>query len=162
MINYQELLNESLIEFLRKVLIKVQQEGLSGAHHFYISFSTKDSNVKLSDKMLLRYPNEITIILQNQFEVLSVTLHGFSVKLSFDGVPEIVEIPFRCITSFSDPSVNFSLQLKNQPKSMMQSDVKITKDKALDTKDKDTKTTESKTTSNVIVLDLFRKSKKPK
>ncbi|RYE05717.1 MAG: hypothetical protein EOP33_00380 [Rickettsiaceae bacterium] len=156
MINYQELLSEPIIDFLRKLLIKVQQDGLSDNNHFYISFTTKDTDVKLSDKMLVRYPKEITIILQNQFEILSVTLHGFSVKLSFDGIPEIVEIPFRCVNSFSDPGANINLQFRNQLKPIIQIETKTTKNKVLFNK-----TQHVEEGSNIIMLDSFRKNKKP-
>ena len=54
----------------------------------------------------------MTIVLQHQFEGLTVDELGFSVVLRFNGKPQKLSIPFDTVTSFSDPSVNFGLQLK--------------------------------------------------
>jgi uncharacterized protein len=150
--NYQQLLDESMMEFVKKVLTKVQQEGLHGEHHFYISFITDYPLVQLSDKIRQRYPKEITIVLQNQFEDLVVKSDGFSVKLRFDGISEVVRVPFRAISNFSDPSVNFSVQFKHQ--SFLEPQKKI-----LETQSK----TESKVhlADNVISLERFRNKHKP-
>lgn len=156
--DYQKLLNESLIEFVKKVLFKVQLEGLSGGHHFYLSFITSDPEVQLSSCIRNQYPDEITIVLQNQFENLTVNSDSFSVRLAFNNIFEVIVVPFRCLTSFADPSVNFNLQFKHKPFS---SDATILS--ALGKKDKTNdaekpKTSKSKkTTNNVIILDKFRK-----
>ena len=57
--------------------------------------------------------NEIKIILQHQFWDLNIDDHKFSVVLSFNGKKKNISVPFNSITSFSDPSVGFSLQFKN-------------------------------------------------
>lgn len=59
-----------------------------------------------------QHPDEMTIVLQHQFEELNVDEEGFSVVLRFNGKPEKLVIPFDTVTSFADPSVNFGLQLK--------------------------------------------------
>ncbi len=56
--------------------------------------------------------NEIKIILQHQFWDLIIDDHKFSVVLSFSGKKKNISVPFNSITSFSDPSVGFSLQFK--------------------------------------------------
>jgi hypothetical protein len=108
-INYPALLEEATLELVKKVLIRIENEGLSGEHHFYISFETDHPGVILSDRMK-KYPEEITIVLQNQFEDLVTRQEFFSVKLSFNGIKEVIRVPFDSLTNFVDPSEKFSLQ----------------------------------------------------
>lgn len=111
-INYTDLADEVMREVVAKVLRIVETEGLIYDHYFYISFSTTMQGVQLSDRLKERYPKEITIVLQHQFENLFVENDRFSVNLRFDGVKETVIVPFKALTSFADPSVKFALQFK--------------------------------------------------
>jgi len=95
---------------IRKVLAEVAKTGLPGEHHFFISFLTKAPGVRLSQRLLEQYPNDMTIVLQNQFWDLKVGEAGFEVGLSFDDKPETLVIPFSAIKGFFDPSVQFGLQ----------------------------------------------------
>jgi hypothetical protein len=52
----------------------------------------------------------MTIVLQHQFWDLTVTGDRLEVGLSFSGIPERLIVPFRAITGFADPSVQFVLQ----------------------------------------------------
>jgi len=54
----------------------------------------------------------MTIVLQHQYENLSVEEDRFFVTLRFNGQAVNLDIPFEEITGFTDPSVNFGLQLK--------------------------------------------------
>ena len=157
--DYQKLLNESLIEFVKKVLSIVQLEGLVGDHHFYLSFITNDPEVRLSERVKSNYPDEITIVLQNQFEKLIVNPDSFSVKLAFNNIPEVIVVPFRCLTSFADPSVNFNLQFRHKA---LTSDTIILrnlnkKEKKQDSNKKPELDKPTRITNNVIILDKFRK-----
>ena len=55
---------------------------------------------------------EIKIIIQHQFWDLKTSEDHFEVTLSFSGEKKNISVPFRAITSFTDPSVGFSLQFK--------------------------------------------------
>ncbi len=114
MIRYDLLVQEALCGVVSKVLADVARHGLPGDHHFYITFRTHAPGVRLSSRMRELYPEEMTIILQHQFEDLRVTEHGFEVGLSFKGVPELLLIPFDAMTGFFDPSVQFSLKFEPQ------------------------------------------------
>jgi hypothetical protein len=94
------------------VLTDTAKKGLTGDHHFYISFNTQADGVRLSQRILAQYPEEMTIILQHQFWDLSVTDDSFEVGLSFGGVPEKLTVPFESINGFFDPSVQFGLQFE--------------------------------------------------
>ncbi len=83
---------------------------LPGEHHFTISFRTDAPGVRLSRRLAEQWPNELTIILQHQFSDLAVDEVGFSVRLSFRGVPETIYIPFEAVTVFSDPAAPFGVK----------------------------------------------------
>jgi len=110
LIRYDILAQEALRGVVRKVLSEVARTGLPGEHHFFISFVTKAPGVRISQRLLEKYEQEMTIVLQNQFWDLKVTETGFEVGLSFDGQREILGIPFAAIKGFFDPSVQFGLQ----------------------------------------------------
>ena len=107
---YDILAQEALRGVVRKVLSEVAKTGLPGEHHFFISFVTRAPGVRLSEKLLGQYDKEMTIVIQNQYWDLKVTETGFEVGLSFDGIPELLVIPFAAVKGFFDPSVQFGLQ----------------------------------------------------
>ena len=57
----------------------------------------------------------MTIVLQNQFWDLAPAEDGFSVTLQFGGQPKALSIPYRAITRFYDPSVQYLLQFAVEP-----------------------------------------------
>lgn len=111
-INYTQLINEAMQLVVKKTLGLIAKNGIVGEHHFYISFLTHAPGVALSNKLKQKYPDEMTIVLQYQFEDLRIFDEYFSVKLSFDGIKETIVIPFNALTAFADPSVKFGLQFK--------------------------------------------------
>ena len=111
-IDYDQIVEDTLRLVVKKSLQLVNEKGLPGDHHFYISFNSKFKGVKVPSELKTSGDNEIKIILQHQFWDLTIDDHKFSVILSFNGKKKSVSIPFNSITSFSDPSVGFSLQFK--------------------------------------------------
>jgi hypothetical protein len=111
-IRYDLLTQKALRGVVRTVLTDAAKKGLTGDHHFYISFNTQADGVRLSQRILAQYPEEMTIILQHQFWDLSVSDDAFEVGLSFGGVPEKLTVPFEAINGFFDPSVQFGLQFE--------------------------------------------------
>lgn len=167
-IDYGKLVDEAMHIIVYKVLKLVEEKGLPGNHHFFISFITKHSGVKLSQTLTSKYPREMTIVLQYQFQDLKVDTKGFEVTLSFGGVREKIYIPYTAVTTFADPSVQFGLQFREVEYNysdeidieLNESDIK-----------KDNKTEQSakkpskgkkgkgESTTNVVSLDKFRKKK---
>jgi uncharacterized protein len=111
-IRYDLLTQQALRGVVRQVLAETAKKGLTGDHHFYISFDTKADGVRLSERLRAQYPEQMTIILQHQFWDLAVSDTGFEVGLSFGGIPEKLAIPFAAIKGFFDPSVQFGLQFE--------------------------------------------------
>jgi hypothetical protein len=107
--HYDKMVERALRGVIRDALIRAAQEGLKSAHHFYIGFATKAPGVAIPARLVERYPDEMTIVLQHQFWDLDVGDEQFSVLLSFDKQAERLTIPFAAIRSFADPSVEFAL-----------------------------------------------------
>ena len=112
-IDYEALAQDALRGVVRTVLVQAAKTGLPGEHHFYISFDTAASGVVLSKRLKDKYPSEMTIVLQHRFWDLSVSDSGFEVKLTFDGIPERLVVPFAAIRVFFDPSVRYGMQFED-------------------------------------------------
>ncbi|MEM8685720.1 MAG: ClpXP protease specificity-enhancing factor SspB [Pseudomonadota bacterium] len=109
---YDLLAQQALRGVVRAALERVRVDGLPGEHHFYIAFDTTHPGSKLSDRLRRKYPEEMTVVLQHQFWGLEVRDDGFNVELSFDNIPEKLEVPFAAIRGFFDPHVQFGLQFE--------------------------------------------------
>jgi hypothetical protein len=110
---YDLLTQQALRGVVRNVLTEVaKKKTLPGDHHFYISFDTHGEGVRISERLRVQYPEQMTIILQHQFWDLTVHERGFEVGLSFGGIPEKLSVPFEAINGFFDPSVQFGLQFE--------------------------------------------------
>ncbi len=114
LIPYDEIVQEALRAVVGRVLGSVEKAGgmLPGEHHFYITFKTGAPGVSIPQHLRERFPDEMTIVLQNKFSDLKVDPRGFSVVLSFNQMPSTLEIPFAAITAFVDPAVDFGLQFQ--------------------------------------------------
>lgn len=114
LIPYDEIVQEALRAVVGRVLGEVETAGgtLPGNHHFYITFKTGAAGVSIPTRLKERFPDEMTIVLQNKFWDLKVGETGFSVGLSFSQIPSTLVIPFSAITAFVDPAVDFGLQFQ--------------------------------------------------
>ena len=86
--------------------------GLLGNSHFFITFNGDDVDVKVPPELKNTVNSEIKIIIQHQFWDLKTSNDHFEVTLSFGGQKKNISVPFKAITSFTDPSVGFGLQFK--------------------------------------------------
>lgn len=111
-IRYDLLVQEALKGVVRRILTDAARDGLPGEHHFYISFKTDAPGVRLSPRLRERYPRDMTIVLQHQYDALTVGENAFEVGLSFSGVPERLRVPYAALTGFFDPSVQFGLKFE--------------------------------------------------
>jgi hypothetical protein len=110
-IDYDLLQQDAMRGIVRAALRITAETGeLPGDHHFYISFMTQAPGVILSKRLREKYPQEMTIVLQHRFWDLIVTDQRFEVKLTFDGIPERLVVPYTAIKVFMDPSIRFGLQ----------------------------------------------------
>ena len=115
LIPYDEIVQEALRAVVGRVLGSVATSGgLPGGHHFYITFKTQAPGVDIPQRLIERFPDEMTIVLQHRYWDLKVDDERFSVGLSFNGIPSTLDIPYSAITGFHDPAVNFELRFQAQ------------------------------------------------
>jgi uncharacterized protein len=115
LIPYDEIVQEALRAVVGRVLGSIVTGGgmLPGTHHFYITFKTGAPGVSIPPHLRERFPDEMTIVLQNKFWDLEVGDQGFSVSLTFNQIPAKLQIPYAAITAFVDPAVDFGLQFQD-------------------------------------------------
>ena len=113
LIPYDEIVQDALRAVVGRVLGEVAESGgLPGEHHFYITFNTRFPGVSIPKHLSERFPEEMTIVIQHRFWDLKVEDDGFTVGLSFGGVPATLQVPFAAVTQFHDPAVEFALTLQ--------------------------------------------------
>ncbi|MEJ2028667.1 MAG: ClpXP protease specificity-enhancing factor SspB [Maritimibacter sp.] len=155
-IDYGNLMHEAMRSLIRHVLTDVSENGLPGAHHFFISFDTGHPDVEIADWLAERFPDDMTIVMQHWFEGLEVSEDGFSITLNFGNQPERMYIPFDAIRTFVDPSVEFGLRFETQESDDDEDDDEID---VADEADEDTGPNDDggKKDADVVSLDSFRK-----
>lgn len=110
--DYHAMVQRALRSVLRDVMALVAEEGPPGEHHFYVSFRTDAEGVQVPPFLADRYPDEITIVLQNQYWDLHVDEAGLSVVLAFNGSRQRIAVPWEAVTAFIDPVAEFALRFE--------------------------------------------------
>src|SRR5436190_6559562 len=94
LIPYDEIVQDALRAVVGRVLGEVERSGgLPGGHHFYITFKTQAPGVDIPHSLVERFPDEMTIVLQNKFWDLKVGAKLFEVSLTFNQVASHLVIP---------------------------------------------------------------------
>ena len=110
--NYEKMVDKALHGVIHDILQKAAQEGLKGEQHFYVTFLTAHPEVRVPQYLKDEYPDEITVVVQHQYENLMISKKQFVVDLYFDDKLETIKVPFSSIISFLDPSVNWGLNFE--------------------------------------------------
>ena len=118
---YTAFLQQGFRYIVRDILKDVASNGLSDESHFFITFQTDFPGVQVPAFLKEKYPTQMSIILQHQFENLIVSDTSFSVDLAFGGTYYTLTIPFAALVQFADPSVQFGLSLIPEKKEHAQS-----------------------------------------
>jgi hypothetical protein len=152
LIPYDEIVQEALRAVVGRVLREVERNGgLPGGHHFYITFKTGAPGVDIPRHLSERFPDEMTIVIQNRYWDLKVRDDGFEVGLSFNQVGAKLSIPFSAITVFLDPEVKFQLEFRAQDDEGEESDL-------LEAAENDRPVvTQAEDGSNVVSVDFSRR-----
>ena len=150
-IDYGNLMHNAMRSLIQDVLTEVENNGLPGEHHFFITFDTNHAGVEMASWLKDRYPTEITVVMQHWYDDLEVKDDGFSVTLNFGDTPEHLVIPYEAILTFVDPSVEFGLRFETNEEDEDTDEQKPTVSK--ESNKDDTK----KETGQVVSLDKFRK-----
>jgi hypothetical protein len=155
-LQYNIMIEAALRAVVRQALNEVSEHGLPGDHHFYITFRTAYPGVELPDYLRARYPAEMTIVLQYQFDDLKVDEQNLGVTLTFNNTPTRLIIPLAAITVFADPSVNFALPFQPSEAPEPAPPPEAVKAPEPTASPSDAKTGDGKT-GEVVSLDKFRK-----
>lgn len=142
---------------IKTVLRDVAENGLPGAHHFFITFDTSHPDAELADWLADRYPGEMTVVMQHWFDNLDVGEDGFSVTLNFGDTPERLHIPYDAIKTFVDPSVEFGLRFESTDDDEDDDDPSPTKNQVVEDGHNDNKAKEPHPDAEIVSLDSFRK-----
>ena len=156
--DYDYLVEESLKNVVKKVLKITAESGLVGNSHFFISFNGNDNEVIVPDDLKSSDNSEIKIIIQHQFWDLKATDEHFEVTLSFNGQKKNIYVPYKAITSFTDPSVGFGLQFKVEDQKNIQDEKKV-ENIILEDKEKQSNRTNKSESGEIISLKEFRDKK---
>lgn len=112
LMNYDQLTQDAMRKVVKSALEHVAEHGLPGEHHFYVSFDTNFPGVKISESVYEQYPEEMTIVIQHQFWGMEVKDGMLRIELSFNNIPEKLEVPLMSIIGFFDPHVQFGIQFE--------------------------------------------------
>lgn len=76
----------------------------------YVKYHTTVLGVELPPRLLDKYPREIMIVLQHQFENLTALKDAFTVVLWFGGKPETLAIPYAAIQEIVIPNIGLRVE----------------------------------------------------
>ncbi len=110
-IDYNSYVQRAMRGIVKDILADAAENGLQDNSHFFITFQTDRDDVKIPPFVRAKYPTQISIVLQHQFENLTAGSDGFSVELAFGGVLGTIFVPYTALIQFSDPSCDFGLVL---------------------------------------------------
>ncbi len=149
MIDYQKILNKNLLNVFIEVLKNIEKNGLNGSNHLYVTFKTDSFNTIVPDWLLVKYPDEMTIVVQHEYYHLSVHKSFFNIGLSFNNKKADLKVSFNSVISFADPSSDFGLnyQFNSTNKKIEKKKKKVAK-----------KNTNQDNNSNVIKFSSFKKN----
>ena len=119
-----------------------------------MTLSVSAPGVEMADWLRVRYPAEMTVVLQHWYDDLQVTELGFAVTLNFGNNPERVAVPFDSLRTFVDPSVEFGLRFETHDEAGEDSGT----DEAGGETDDDPDDDPPPQDAQVVRLDRFRKT----
>lgn len=149
-LNYGKMMEQALRGVMAEAISHVADHGLPGEHHFYITFSTRHAGTSMPDTLRKEYPEQMTIVIQHEYDSLAATEEGFSINLSFSGRPSDLFVPWDAVLTFVDPAVEFGLKFEetepedDEPEDMISEDDEPEEDAP-------------KGSAEVVSLDRFRK-----
>jgi len=111
-LDYGRMIAEALRDVARQALRQVAEEGLPGEHHLFLTFHTRAEGVRVPPYLRDQYPDEMTVVLQNQYWDLEVDAEAFGVTLAFGGQHHHVVVPFAALTAFADPAAQLGLRFE--------------------------------------------------
>ncbi len=159
LIGYDEIIENSMRTVIHETLKKVEKTGLLGKHYFVLTFLTNFPGLTIPKSLKEKYAEEMTIVIQHQYKTFVVEQDCFKISLSFSGKYEKLVVPYRAITSFADPSMNFGLKFSVNYDDLEGDDLKNAANHANKNENGVAKKADVDLSAKVISLDAFRKNK---
>ena len=82
-LDYNSLIRDNLLNVVKHALSKTSDYGLTDGHHFYITFITNFKENVLPSYLVKDYPDNMMIVIENEFWNLKVFDSYFLVDLKF-------------------------------------------------------------------------------
>lgn len=82
---------------------------------YYITLDTRHAGVLPGDDLKSKYPQVITLVLQNSFRKLETRAKGVSVILAFEGIERTIGFPYDAIRQVQVPEIGITLTLEHSP-----------------------------------------------
>jgi len=161
LIGYDEIIETSMRSVIYETLKKIEKTGLPGKHYFMITFMTRFPGVVIPKFLLEKFSEEMTIAVQHQYRSLVVERDCFKISLSFNGKYEKLSIPYKAVTSFADPSMNFALKFSMTYSDLEDLENGVLTDPNQANKNSSVEKSSSKVdlSAKVISIDAFRKNR---
>ena len=100
-------IRQALYKIVRDILEDVAKNGLQGEDYYVLQFETPKATIP--DFVRAKYPQNITIVLQHQFQDLVLTANAIEVVLTFGGVASNIVIPYETLMVFANPASGLTL-----------------------------------------------------
>jgi len=78
----------------------------------YVTFDTRHPNILLGDDLHAKYPEYITLVLQNAFREPQAREGGASVILAFSGIERTIAIPYEALRVIRIPEIGVSIHIE--------------------------------------------------
>lgn len=105
-------LRDCIKEILQQVANESNEYGLPVSGAFYLSIDMTHPLITVPMWLRKQYPEELTIVLQEQFWGLQVNDDGFSVILSFGGSQDTVSAAYEAILWVAEPQQQFGFRFQ--------------------------------------------------
>lgn len=107
----------SKAEFLQQFFDRLPSENIftDRTISYYITLETTNENVLIGDDLRSKYPEYITLVLQNSFRDLQVRRDGVSVILAFGGSERNIAFPYDAVRRIHVPELGIAIVLGPAP-----------------------------------------------
>ena len=113
--DFQQWLESATMSIMKQAFTTLEKLQHTETHSFYITFVTTDIRVQIPKFLNEAYPEELTVVLEHQFNNFTILNNGFKVTLYFKGQPAEIFCPFDCITRFYDKTTNIQFLFNYSP-----------------------------------------------
>ena len=100
-------------EYLQQFLDRLPGEDIFADRmlSYYLTLDTRQGGVLPGDGLKARYPEYITLVLQNTFRQLETRTEGVSVVLVFGGVERTIGFPYSAVRQIRVPEIGLTVVL---------------------------------------------------